>query len=120
MSGTAPCRRRGRQDSLPAGRCKSREWGGLEMADSRTARTLGGILILVLALVAVGTMVTLTVAGEPRVGILQGVVVDREGRAVPGALVTVPTLIEDDVRRVKTDEQGRWRAARVPIGYHEI
>lgn len=65
-------------------------------------------------------MVSITVAGEPRVGTLRGRVVDAGGQPVAGAYVTVPDVNEDDTRDVMTDEDGFWRAARVPVGYHEI
>ena len=90
------------------------------MGDTRQSRPLAGILLVVLALGITAAMVSITVAGEPRVGTLRGRVVDASGQPVAGAYVTVPDVNEDDSREVLTDEDGFWRAARIPVGYHEI
>ena len=77
-------------------------------------------LLVFVALALSGALFTVTVAGEPRVGVLYGRVLDRSGAPVDGAFVTVPGVGEDNYQEVRTDAEGRWRAGQVPIGYHNI
>lgn len=92
----------------------------VSMAHTPQARPLAGVVLVILALAITAAMVSITVAGEPRVGILAGRVVDSQGEPIAGAYVTVPASGEDETRDVLTDESGHWRAPGVPIGYHEI
>ncbi len=89
------------------------------MADGRSS-TLASIIAVVLALAFAGGLVSLTVAGEPRCGILTGRVLNTSGKPVPGAFISVPTVDGEDIRRVRTDSDGYFRVARVPVGYHVI
>lgn len=92
----------------------------VEMAEpGRSFRPAMALLVFV-ALALSGALFTVTVAGEPRVGILYGRVLDRSGAPVEGAFVTVPGVGTDNFQEVRTDSQGRWRAGQVPIGYHNI
>lgn len=92
----------------------------VEMAQpGRSFRPAMALLVFV-ALALSGALFTVTVAGEPRVGVLYGRVLDRSGAPVDGAFVTVPGVGEDNYQEVRTDAEGRWRAGQVPIGYHNI
>ncbi len=90
------------------------------MADGRSSASVASVIAVALTLSLAGGLVTLTVAGEPRCGVLVGRVVDRDGRPVEGAFVTVPTVDGEGTRRVRTGSDGYFRAARVPVGYHVI
>ena len=92
---------------------------GNSSAGGRTIRPWAAALMLVVVIVFAGALLTVTVAGEPRVGTLHGRVLDTKGRPIPSAFVTVPAT-EDDYRVVRTGPGGEWRAARVPVGYHRI
>jgi len=88
------------------------------MSDARSS--FAGVFSVALALALAGGLVSLTVAGEPRCGIVRGRVVDAGGAPVAGAFVSVPTVDGEGVRRVRTDSGGYFRAARVPVGEHRI
>ncbi|MCC6483926.1 MAG: carboxypeptidase regulatory-like domain-containing protein [Armatimonadetes bacterium] len=90
------------------------------MAGVRIRRPWAGVVLLGFALAITAGLLTMTVAGEPRVGILRGRVIDDQGRPIARAFVTVPTTVPDEYRHVRTDEDGEWRAPQTPVGYHEI
>ncbi|MEI6913657.1 MAG: carboxypeptidase regulatory-like domain-containing protein, partial [Armatimonadota bacterium] len=90
------------------------------MAQVRVTRPWFGVFFLALALAMTAGMVSWTVAGEPRVGVLTGRITDRAGDPIEGVYVTVPAVNTDETRRVITGIDGRWRAAQTPIGYHEL
>jgi len=53
-------------------------------------------------------------------GALEGVVVDPEARPVPGAAVSIRAVDTGEIRRMLTDERGRFAAIALPVGAYTI
>ena len=73
------------------------------------------VLILVLSVVAISFAQT-----QANTGQMEGIVTDPAGAVVPGAAITVRNLDTNQVRELKTDTAGFYRAALLQIGPYEI
>ena len=53
-------------------------------------------------------------------GVIEGTVYDQDGAVVPGTLIDFKHLGIGILRRVRTDDAGRYTAILLPIGNYEI
>src|SRR5437879_11932963 len=73
---------------------------------------VSGMLLLVLfASVSFGQLDT---------GTISGTVADQSGAAVPGASVAIKNIETGIVRRLVTNEAGRYEAVALPVGTYEV
>ncbi len=53
-------------------------------------------------------------------GSIAGTVSDEKGAVIPGATVTVRNIATNESRTARTDDEGRFRLANMPVGEYEI
>src|SRR5947209_2665176 len=58
--------------------------------------------------------------GQLDTGTISGTVADQTGAAVPGASVSIKNVATDIVRRLVTNEAGRYEALALPVGTYEV
>lgn len=80
----------------------------------------------VLGLVAVLAVAILAVApaalaqSQATTGVIEGTVVDQEGDALPGAVVTLENVLTDFRRTLVSDARGRFRGVLLPLGDYDV
>src|SRR5881296_2843942 len=58
--------------------------------------------------------------GQLDTGTISGAVADQTGAAVPGASVAIKNVETGIVRRLVTNEAGRYEAVALPVGTYEV
>ena len=77
-------------------------------------------LRLMLALFVLLAGATFAAAQTATTGSISGTVVDEKGATLPKANVTVRNTETNETRVIQTDEDGRYRAASLPVGPYEV
>ncbi len=53
-------------------------------------------------------------------GSIAGTISDEKGAVIPGATVTVRNIATNETRTARTDDEGRYRVANMPVGEYEV
>jgi hypothetical protein len=78
------------------------------------------VLVVLLLLVLVVLPAALFAQSQATTGVIEGVITDASGAALPGVTVTIHNMDTNYAQTVITDSGGRFRGVLLPLGKYEV